>query len=76
MTPEERANPAIINASRRKRIAAGSGTKIDEVNRLLKQFNEMRTMMKSVAGASGSMKNPLKMAQMMRQMKKGMPPMR
>jgi signal recognition particle subunit SRP54 len=74
MTPAERANPAIINQSRRKRIAAGSGTKIDEVNRLLKQFTEMRSMMKNVAGAQSRMpKNPIQMARMMHQMKKGMP---
>ncbi len=46
MTPEERANPAIINGSRRKRIADGSGTTVTEVNRLLKQFEETRKMMK------------------------------
>jgi signal recognition particle subunit SRP54 len=74
MTPAERANPAIINQSRRKRIAAGSGTKIDEVNRLLKQFTEMRSMMKNVAGVQSRMpKNPIQMARMMHQMKKGMP---
>ncbi|MBL0175279.1 MAG: signal recognition particle protein [Ignavibacteria bacterium] len=46
MTPEERRKPAIINGSRRKRIAGGSGTSIQEVNRLLKQFEEMQKMMK------------------------------
>lgn len=46
MTPGERENPVIINGSRRKRIAAGSGTTIQEVNRLLKQFDETRKMMK------------------------------
>jgi signal recognition particle subunit SRP54 len=46
MTPEERENPAIINGSRRKRIADGSGTSIQEVNRLIKQFDETRKMMK------------------------------
>ncbi|HEX9614611.1 MAG TPA: signal recognition particle protein [Bacteroidota bacterium] len=46
MTREERTRPAIINGSRRKRIAAGSGTSIQEVNRLLKQFEEMQKMMK------------------------------
>lgn len=46
MTPDERANPAIINGSRRKRIAAGSGTSIQEVNRLLKQFEDTRKIMK------------------------------
>ena len=51
MTVQERENPTIINGSRRKRIAAGSGTSIEEVNRLLKQFEQTRKMMKSVAGA-------------------------
>lgn len=46
MTPDERNNPAIINGSRRKRIADGSGTTIQEVNRLIKQFDETRKMMK------------------------------
>jgi len=48
MTPEERENPAIINGSRRKRIASGSGTNIQEVNRLIKQFDETRRMMRMV----------------------------
>lgn len=48
MTPEERENPAIINGSRRKRIANGSGTEIQEVNRLIKQFDETRRMMRMV----------------------------
>ena len=50
MTPAERENPSIINASRRERIAKGSGTTIADVNRLLKQFEETRKMMKMVAG--------------------------
>ena len=50
MTPAERANPDMINASRRERIARGSGTNIQEVNRLMKQFEQMRKMMKTVAG--------------------------
>ena len=49
MTPDERENPALINGSRRKRIASGSGTNIQEVNRLLKQFGETRKMMKMVS---------------------------
>ncbi len=48
MTKEERINPAIINASRRKRIARGSGTNIQEVNRLLKSYNDFRKMMKQL----------------------------
>ena len=50
MTLEERNNPSVINGSRRKRIAAGSGTSIEEVNRLLKQFEQTRKVMKQVAG--------------------------
>ena len=47
MTPEERDNPDIINGSRRRRIAAGSGTSIQDVNKLLKQFEGTRKLMKS-----------------------------
>jgi signal recognition particle subunit SRP54 len=46
MTPEERANPGVLNGSRRKRIASGSGTSVQEVNKLVKQFDETRRMMK------------------------------
>ncbi|MBP5589164.1 MAG: signal recognition particle protein [Bacteroidales bacterium] len=46
MTPEERSNPALLNGSRRKRIAAGSGTTVPDVNKLLKQFDQTRKMMK------------------------------
>ncbi len=61
MTPHERSNPDIINANRKKRIADGSGTTIQQVNNLLKQFNDMRKMMKSVnkqslSGAMSKMK--------------------
>ena len=48
MTPEERSNPALLNGNRRKRIAAGSGTTVQDVNKLLKQFDETRKMMKMV----------------------------
>lgn len=64
MTPYERQNPEIIKGSRRQRIAKGSGTTLQEVNRLLKQFEETRKMMHMAT----SMKNPMKM---MRQMKGG-----
>lgn len=67
MTPKERENPEIINTSRRRRIAAGSGTTIQEVNRLMKQFEDMRKMMRA---ASTSMRNPGKMMAQMRQLKK------
>ncbi len=58
MTPEERKHPEIINASRKRRIASGSGTSVTEVNKLLTQFNEARKMMKMVAtgGIRGMMK--------------------
>jgi len=62
MTPYERQNPEVINASRRQRIAKGSGTTLMEVNRLLKQFEESRKMMKMAT----SMKNPMKMMRQMR----------
>ena len=51
MTPEERQRPEILNGSRRQRIAKGSGTNIQEVNRLLKQFEQTRKMMKMVTGS-------------------------
>lgn len=53
MTPEERRNHAILNGSRRKRIAMGSGTTVAEVNRLIKQYLEMRKMMKMFKGGKG-----------------------
>ena len=64
MTPAERTNPAIINQSRRRRIAKGSGTSLDDVNRLMKQFDQMRKMMKMVAGTPNS--KMLQMANAMR----------
>ena len=69
MTPNERTNPEILNQSRRMRIAKGSGTNIQEVNRLIKQFDQTRKMMKMVTGT-----NMAKMAGMMSKMK-GMPGM-
>jgi len=53
MTPAERRNPAIINGSRKKRIARGSGSSVTEVNQLLKQFNQMAKMMKMMQGGKG-----------------------
>ena len=64
MTPKERTNPEILNQSRRMRIAKGSGTNIQEVNRLIKQFDQTRKMMKMVTGT-----NMAKMAGMMSKMK-------
>lgn len=59
MTPDERSNPAILNGSRRQRIAKGSGTSIQEVNKLIKQFDETRKMMRMLTSAkSGKMKLP------------------
>lgn len=62
MTPQERTHPEVLNTSRRQRIAKGSGTDIQEVNRLIKQFDQMRKMMKTVT--SGKIPQ---MGQMMRQ---------
>jgi signal recognition particle subunit SRP54 len=62
MTPEERANPAIIKGSRRKRIANGSGTKVQQVNQLVKQFDQMRKLMRQMV--SGKMPDPGQLAQM------------
>ena len=50
MTPEERKNPKMINGSRRRRIAAGSGTRPQDVNGVLKQFSQAQKMMKAMAG--------------------------
>jgi signal recognition particle subunit SRP54 len=66
MTPEERQNPAVLNGSRRKRIATGSGTSIQEVNRLIKQFGDTRKMMKMMSG--GGRKNMMKMMKNARNM--------
>lgn len=70
MTPKERTNPEVLNQSRRMRIAKGSGTSIQEVNRLVKQFDQTRKMMKMVTG--NSMKS---MMSRMKDMKGGMPKM-
>ena len=63
MTPMERSTPTSINASRKKRIAKGSGTSVQEVNQLMKQFNQMSKMMKMMQGGGGK-----KMMQMMKGM--------
>ena len=67
MTPAERQRPDIIKGSRKRRIAAGSGTQIQDVNKLLKQFTQMQKMMKKMSGKGG-------MQKMMRSMKGMMPP--
>jgi signal recognition particle subunit SRP54 len=66
MTPAERQRPDVIRGSRKRRIAAGSGTQVQDVNRLLKQFTQMQKMMKKMKGGG--------MAKMLRGLKGGMPP--
>ena len=56
MTPYERENPAVLNHSRKRRIAAGSGVKVEDINRLLKQFDMMNQMMKQFSGPGASRK--------------------
>jgi signal recognition particle subunit SRP54 len=68
MTPQERANPDLIKASRKRRIAAGAGVPVQEVNRLLNQFEQMQKMMKMMKGGN--------MARMMRNLKGVLPGMR
>ena len=58
MTPDEQLNPEIINGSRRKRIASGSGRSVHEVNQLLKQFYQMRQMIKKIGNDKGKMQIP------------------
>ena len=62
MTPRERRNPGILNASRRKRIAAGSGTTVQDVNQLIRQFEQSKQMMKQMMargrGKRGRMRMP------------------
>ena len=68
MTPQERAEPELIKASRKRRIAAGAGVPVQEVNRLLNQFEQMQKMMKMMKGGN--------LARMMRGMKGMLPGMR
>lgn len=70
MTPKERANPNVLNASRRRRIANGSGVQVSDVNRLIKQYQQMETMMKQMKKMGGmkGMMNPLKLKQMLGQL--------
>lgn len=75
MTPEERANPELINSGRKKRIAEGSGISLHDINIFIKQFEQMRTMMKGMSGMKdklkgGKMGNMANMAQAMNMMKK------
>lgn len=71
MTPKERANPSLMNGQRKNRIAAGSGTNIQEVNKLLKQFEDTKKMMKMMSNP----KNMMGMMKQMKGMKGGMPGM-
>jgi signal recognition particle subunit SRP54 len=64
MTPEERRSPELINGSRRKRIAAGAGVKVQHVNQLVKQFDNVRKLMKQMA--SGKMPDPQQLMKGMR----------
>ena len=64
MTPKERANPALLKASRKKRIAAGAGTTVQEVNKMLKQFEQSQQMMKMFSG-----RNMMKLMKMAKGMK-------
>ena len=66
MTRKERRNPGLLDGSRRRRIAAGAGVQVQDVNKLMKQFMEMQKMMKSMAGG--------RMKRMMQAFKGGMPP--
>ena len=88
MTREERRNPDVLKASRKKRIAAGSGTRVEDVNRLLKQHRQMADMMKAMGGAKrgpmgkmaqmfglgGGMPSPEEVAEMQKQMGGGAAP--
>ncbi len=65
MTPDERVNPTILNGSRRKRIATGSGTSIQEINRLIKQFDETRKMMRLMTGGNKNMRKVMQNMQNM-----------
>ncbi len=87
MTPRERRNPDVLKASRKKRIAAGSGTKVEEINRLLKMHRSMADMMKAMGGGKrgpmaglanmlgmgGGMPSPEEMAKLAQKMPGGMP---
>ena len=66
MTLKERADPNLLNASRRRRIANGSGVQVSDVNRLIKQYQQMETMMKQMKKMGGKgMMNPMKLKQML-----------
>src|SRR5262249_7024566 len=89
MTPQERRNPDVLKASRKKRIAAGSGTRVEDINRLLKMHRTMADMMKAMGGAKrgplaalgnmmgfgGGMPSPEQMAELAQKMPGGLPGM-
>ena len=58
MTAKERSNPGLLNASRRKRIARGSGTSVQDINRLIKQFAQTKKMLRSMTATQGKRKRP------------------
>ena len=64
MTPQERQNPSILKASRKNRIARGSGTKVADVNRVLSQYEKIKQMMKQMSGMAKGGKMPNMMGQM------------
>lgn len=70
MTPAERANPELLNSSRKKRIAEGCGISLHDINIFIKQFEQMRAMMKGMSDLKGKMKPGMNPAQMMNMMKK------
>jgi signal recognition particle subunit SRP54 len=89
MTPKERRNPDLLKASRKKRIAAGSGTKVEDINRLLKMHRTMADVMKAMGGAKrgplaalgnmmgfggGGTPSPEQMAKLAEKMPGGLPP--
>jgi signal recognition particle subunit SRP54 len=65
MTPRERRNPDLLKASRKKRIASGAGTKVEDVNRLLKQHRQMADMMKAMGQSAGKRGPMAKLGQML-----------
>jgi signal recognition particle subunit SRP54 len=71
MTPEERANPQILNGTRRRRIAHGSGMKVRDVNQLIKQFREMKKMMKTMSKLTGKGGGGMDMKKLMNRMGMG-----
>ena len=73
MTPEERRKPELLNGSRKKRITQGSGTQLQDLNRLIKQHKQMQKMMKKISGKGGMQKMMRGMGGMMGQ-QGGMPP--